>query len=243
MKSTCNTCGVWAVRNAAFCWQCGHPIAATGHTFESAIGNGYDAPAASVPAKPQTPIWDKILRFGAVVGSVSVGSAFLGWPAELVPITGIGYVVAPTLFNWSVRFVGLLPKPKLESGSDNAATLRVEHVTEDKKHWLLYDFPGGIELKHIQWIAEQVVGEGMSFSRRNVCKPGKLSQGEFETIRDFWLSIHYAFYRDEAAPNRGLILSERCRRLLKKSQQITVVDGGGWLTSPSKSTLITAKAG
>jgi hypothetical protein len=93
---------------------------------------------------------------------------------------------------------------------------------------LLSELPDSITLAQLQHVARMVLeppdGEGRPFARLKICKPGLFSQGDFYTLRDAWLKSHHALYLDPAAPNRGIILTERTRRLLKKSLRLMVVD-------------------
>lgn len=218
----CPTCGTWAVRNANFCWQCGHAIAAMGHRFESSIGNGSASsmapPSAPMSAGPQTPMSEHILRIGTIALGASAGALFADLNPAWIGLGPVAYALAGPVGNWFIRFMGRVPK--IEVNKDTATTLRIEHVTEDKKHWLLLDFPQGIELEHLQYIAQEVLDKKAPFSRPALCKPGSLTQGEFYKIRDFWLQHRYAYYKHPQAKQQGIALTERCRRLLKKSQKI-----------------------
>jgi hypothetical protein len=157
------------------------------------------------------------------------GHLFLEWDPSLTIILPIGYV----LLGPAAEFIGVLAGrlPAVEFSRDRQTKITIEHKETDnygKRRMLLSELPDSISLAQLQHIARAVLdppdGEGESFSRLKVCKPGLFSQGDFYTLRDAWLKSHHALYLDPAAPNRGIILTERTRRLLKKSVRLMVVD-------------------
>ena len=223
----CFACGSWTVRGANFCHNCGQALATNGHSFESSIGGPGPGPGYIAPGKPRQPIKDKMGVALVLAMGASVGALFDDWSPAWIALAPMGYVLFEPVTDALAILLGKMPKFE----KSEQTTLRVEHfeTSQDGKRFVgLYDLPQGIELCHLQHIAEIVldppIGEGMPFSRLKVCKPGKLTQGQFYALRDSWLGTHHAFYRDPAAPNRGLILTERCTRILKKSVRLMVVD-------------------
>jgi hypothetical protein len=177
-----------------------------------------------------TPISEHVLRIGTLFLGGLCGHLFLEWDPSLTVILPLGYV----FLGPAAEFIGTLAGklPAMEFGQTGPLTLRVEHhetSDEGRRFVGLYDMPDSIGLEHLQWIAGKVLpppdGEGESFSRRQVCKVGRLSQLQFETVRDAWLKINYAFYRNPAAPQQGIVLTPRCMKMLKRAHGGVVVAG------------------
>lgn len=226
-------CGSWTVRNANFCWRCGNELGDPGHTFESSYGNGNDnhhQPPTNGQAKTsRETVIERMATAGMLLLGAVVGVVVDGWNSAWIPLLPIGYLCFPYVKDFAFGLAGKFPH---EFSKDTTTTLKIEHhETNDagKRFVGLYDLPDTIQLEHLQHIAKLCLspptGEGRQFSRLKVCRPGKLSQGQFYTLRDTWLETHHVFYRDANSPNRGLVLTERCTRLLKKSVRLMVVDG------------------
>ena len=221
MTRNCPTCGAWRVRNGHFCWQCGQPLAVVG------FGSMPAGPVGAAPMRSRTPVTDNVWRVAALGLGAGCGVLFADWDPAWIAIVLMGYI----LLGPAGEFLGTLfgKIPPMEFGKGDKLTLRVEHhETSDKgkKFVDLYDMPDTIGLEHLQWIAGKVLpepeGEGRAFSRRQVCKVGKLSQLQFETIRDEWLN----FYRNPAAPQQGPCFK---RKMPPYAQKSAWWRGGGWL--------------
>jgi len=212
-KLNCDNCNSWTVRGANFCHNCGHSLSLV---FEYSQGNG--GPQMAQNGMIRSNWKDRVATTILIVSTAGIGAIVGVLDTGYMVLVPLAYLLWEPASKLILDILGKLPDkpPKaLET------TLRVEHKTPDNKHWRLYDFPAGIELAHIQHIAriclEPPTGEGAAFSRRKVKRNGALSQGQFETISQFFLDVNYAFYRDNAAPNLGIVLTERCNRLLKKA--------------------------
>lgn len=230
MARNCPNCNKWTVRGANFCHHCACVLG--GSVFEYGPGPELGPGQVVTEAGPRKTLKDKAMTATLLGMAAACGVLFAGWDAAWIAFTPMIYLSYEPAKDFVAALAGKLPEPKSE-----ATTLRVEHVTEDKRHWLLYDFPEGISLDHLQHIARKVlpepIGEGAKFSRRVVCEKGFMSQGQFETIKEFWIRINYAYYRGPD-PREGIILTERCNRLLKKSLNLGLVAGGGWLAVTEK---------
>lgn len=198
---------------AKFCPHCGASLA-KGHSFEYAL-DGASSAADPVPGQS---LADKALTTGLVALAVFAGVLADAWSPVWVALVPLAYLLSPSL----IRVLTKLPKIE----KSHYTTLRVEHSEKsvDGRNVIIDEFPPHIEVNHIRHIAEKClpkpVGDGLTFSRPNVCQPGKLSQGDFRIIRDIWLESNHCFYRNPLVKNQGLVLTERCYRLLKR-----VVDG------------------
>jgi len=201
---TCSHCNSWTITNANFCFQCGVSLVSTSFEYNS--------------LQPASFNWkDKMLTTVSLATIAAGASFFANWPTEFIALLPLGYLLYTPISKLLLDILGKLPE---KQSATVETTLKIEHTSLDKKHWLIADVPPGIELKHIQHIAK--VCETKPFSRRNCCQAGKLSQGEFEKIRDFFLEMNYTFYRNRHSPTTGMILTERGKRLLKKSLSPTL---------------------
>ena len=208
----CPSCHKSTLRKANFCHTCGAKLnRATAFELASPAID----PALSLP-KSSVSKTDVIITTG-LIWSLSLGGC---WLAEIDPawsvVPGLVTLIGPTIAEAAYHWV-TLPKPPREQ----AQKIQVEHVDEIGRPRSLYDFEETITLDNLVWVATRIE-MGQSFSRRGMCQPGKFSQGDFYKVRDEFLRLRYAFYKNPAVPNEGIILTPRCLKLLKK----VVVDGG-----------------
>lgn len=231
-KHCCNTCGAWAVRNGAFCWHCGMALAAPGrHRFEASYGsNGIGAPASAQAWEPggvKTSISEHVWRVAALGLGAGCGVLFADWPAATIPIAMMTYAMAGPAGEFIATLAGKMPP--VEFGGDGVQTLRVEHIErglDGRKFIGLYDLPQQITLAKLKHVAKICLpmphGAGRGFSRPALQKSGTFSQHDYAILREFWLQSNHCFWRDVNAPNLGVELSERARRLLKKALLVVV---------------------
>jgi hypothetical protein len=141
------------------------------------------------------------------------------WLAEINPawsvLPGLVTLMGPTMANAAYHWA-TLPKPPKE----HINKIQVEYVDEYRTPRNLYDFNEYITLEHLVWVGKRHA-DGVPFSRRGMCEPGKFSQGDYYKLRDEFLRLRYAFYKNTAVKNEGIILTPRCKKLLNR-----VVDGG-----------------
>lgn len=220
MTNNCENCGSWLVRAANFCHRCGQPVAPGPQPVQ--VGRNFEYSGSSRPLPLPPGGFSASWKDGAsttilLVSVTGIGAIVGAWPAAYVGIVPLTYLLWQPASRTLLDLLGRLP----ERSQEAATTLRVEYKSEDNRHWLIDDYPANITPAHLKHIArkclEPPLGEGARFSRRKVAEPGKLSQGEFEAIRDLWLGSHYAFYKNELAPSVGIVLTERCTRLLRKA--------------------------
>lgn len=230
MSNHCSTCNNWIVRGANFCHHCGHAIAGN-TTFETSFGgSSVQAGGVAPPSgRHRAPVSDHIWRVATLFLGGLCGHLFLDWDPGWIVYGPLGYV----LLGPAAEFIGVLAGrlPAVEFSRDRQTKITIEHKETDnygKRRMLLSELPDSITLAQLQHVAKMVLeppeGECLPFARLKICTPGVFSQGDFYTLRDAWLKSHHALYLDPAAPNRGIILTERTRRLLKKSVRLMVVD-------------------
>ena len=196
-----------------------------GQRFESSYGNGTQGepsgPAWDAPA-PQTPISEHVMRMMAIGLGAGAAALFADIDPVWIGLGPVGYALAGPIGNWFLRVAGRWPRP--EFSQDTTTTLRVEHIERDdagRTFIGLYDLPEQITLEKLQHVANiclpRPVGEGKGFSKPALKKPGTFSQPDYDILREHWLATNHCFWRDEKSPTRGVELTERTYRLLKKS--------------------------
>lgn len=229
-STRCLSCGKKIVpKGANFCYSCGAKTPYYKPIFESAIvanwDNTPDRPGPARPASVATKARPKVLMTEAIIFSgLGVGSLAL-WPYSSEASAGLAislliFATPKVLPSVSHSFVEVWHE--LKQGRPGPAqvearpeVLRVEHVDEFGRPRLIAEFDSSIGLRELAWIGKKM-GEGASFSRPQLCQAGCLSQGQFHTIKGDFLKYHYALPRDERAPNLGVILTERGKRLVKR---------------------------
>jgi len=233
MSMTNCVCGSWTVKGSHFCHMCGNSLATNGHVFESSYGNGngghhHPGPLNEVQGVRGPGAKDKLTTTFLFAAAAAAGALFADWDSSWIAFSPMIYLA----FDPAKEFIlGLAGKIPMELSRDTTTTLKVEHyeTNEAGRRFVgLYDLPAGIDLAHLQHIARICLpppaGEGRSFSRPSLCKPGKLSQGQFNDLKANWLEINHCFYKNPLATSRGLILTERATRLLKKSLLLIAAD-------------------
>ena len=222
-NSGCSSCNGWTINGARFCHHCGHILG--GMSFEYATGSGSVGVSGPTLGASGQSVKDKAATTGLIALAMSAGTLTETWGPEWIALGPLAYLLYPYAHKLLLDLAGKLPEKQ-----PGHTKIKVEHSekTIDGKRILIDEYPEEIELSHIQHIAKVCLpnpaGRGLEFSRLNVCRPGKLSQGQFRIIRDIWLESHHAFYRNPLVKNQGLVLTERCNRLLKKSLSLVVVD-------------------
>lgn len=207
----CPHCRKSTLRKAKYCHHCGTGLKdGSVKSFQSAV----PANVSTVSAQSVTKM--EMVTTTGLIWTLSLGGC---WLAEINPawsvLPGLVTLMGPTVANAAYHWL-TLPKPPKE----HINKIQVEHVDEYQRPRSLYDFEAFITLEHLVWVANQV-RHGKPFSRRGLCQPGQFSQGDFYKVRDEFLRLHYAFYKNPAIKNEGIILTPRCLKLLKR-----VVDGG-----------------
>jgi len=198
----------------------------SGHQFESSYSsNSFEGePSRSVweSGGTKTSISEHVWRVGALGLGAGCGVLFADWPAATIPIAMMTYAMAGPVGEFIATLAGKMPA--VEFGGDGVQTLRIEHIEQGddgQKFIGLYDLPKEITLEKLQHVADVCLpmphGAGKGFSKPALKKPGTFSQPDYDILREHWLATHHCFWRDENAKTRGVELTERAYRLLKKS--------------------------
>lgn len=228
----CQNCKSWTIRGAYFCHNCGLALAGSGrHRLESSYNaGGIEAPASAPAWEPggvKTSISEHVWRVAALGLGAGCGVLFADWPAATIPIAMMTYAMAGPAGEFIATLAGKMPA--VEFGGDGVQTLRVEHIErghDGRKFIGLYDLPQQITLAKLQHVAKVCLpmphGAGKGFSRPALQKSGTFSQQDYAILREAWLQSNHCFWRDVKAPNLGVELSERARRLLKKALLVVV---------------------
>lgn len=197
MRRSCTECKKWIVKNANYCWHCGFSFKA--NTFETTTTELDRDQSGIQPA-------NQIVHVGLIFGASWLGAIWLDWAPALSVIPPLGYLIGlPFLEAYLAA-----PKPALKP---DKTTLKVEYKSEDSRHWAIDNYPDEITFAHLQHVARRVILEQKSFSRRNICKGRIMSQESYRILHGYWQTNNLLIVR----PNNHNILTERCRRLLKKA--------------------------
>lgn len=65
----------------------------------------------------------------------------------------------------------------------------------------------GVPEHTLVWVARRLVDDGVSFSRRNLCRRGKCSQGQFEDVQAVLIKNHWAVWKDPQTPTLGCVIN------------------------------------
>jgi len=212
----CPNCSKSTLRKAKFCHNCGQSL--TGHQNKSPNKAQFQTtiPDTVVTVGPNQVTKMEMVTTVGLIWSLSLGGC---WLAEINPawsvLPGLGTLIAPTIANAAYQW-RTLPKPPRE----HINKIQVEHVDQYHRPRSIYDFEESITMDHLQHVAKRIT-DGEPFSRRGICQPGQFSQGDYYKIRDEFLRLNYAFYKNPAVKNEGIVLTPRCQKLLKR-----VVNGG-----------------
>lgn len=211
----CPNCKKSTLRKAKYCHNCGASLS-NNAKFEStaAVVVTDQAVVSNAPSKME------LITTTGLIWGLSLGGC---WFADIDPawsvVPGLVTLIGPTVAEAAYQWV-TLPKPPRE----HITKIQAEHVDELGRPRTIADFDEKISLAQLAWVANRVA-DGQPFSRRGMCQPGKFSQGDFYAVRDEFFKLHYAFYKNPAVPNEGIILTPRCQKLLKSVVK-GVVDGG-----------------
>jgi len=206
----CPDCQKSTLRKAAYCHHCGTALtksASQKTEFLHTQSLSVSPPVQGKHAKRN----DLIVTTGLIWG-MSLGGCWLAGidPAWSV-VPGLVTLIGPTIAEAGHAWV-TLPKPPREQ----ITKIQAEHIDEQGRPRSIYDFDDKITLDMLVWVADAVVNQEKPFSRRGICEAGRFSQGNFYTVRDEFLRLNYAFYKNPTIPNEGIILTPRCLKLLKK---------------------------
>lgn len=220
--STCPRCSKWTVKGANYCHNCGFNLSGVFNAHSPAIAqNG---------------------AFGGTTTRITHNHNYKTHLVELLGITGLSIGLVWSVANDQVIIAVALiiplaayvtPKlvPALATSfaeiraawamgparpkNDNSV-LKVEFIDDYGRPRLLSEFHRSVELRHLAWIGQRV-GEGASFSRPQLTQNGVFSQGQFHQVKRDFMRLNYAIPRDPKAPNLGVILTERGKRLVKRA--------------------------
>lgn len=91
------------------------------------------------------------------------------------------------------------PEPEPQPGD---ITIRVEHITEDKRHWLLDRLDQRITIAELWRVADVIIKDQKNFSRPVLTRYANLSQNKFHLIDYDFKRLNYCF---KANGNRTLM--------------------------------------
>lgn len=210
----CPKCNKWTVKAANYCHHCASPLGCD--VFESA------SPTITTKATRPATRQDhrSFLAEAATITTLAIGSVYslasdyhilsiaLSIPLIVYVAPKLGPTITASLLDIKQIVTSPRPKPKHQ-------TFTLEHVDEYVRPRLIADLDARIQPLHLAWIGQQIA-VGRSFSRLALCKPGKLSQGQYNLIKADFIKYHYVIPRDYQSPNLGVILTERGKRLVKR---------------------------
>ena len=197
MAKSCSECKKWIVKKANYCWHCGLNFKT--NTFETTTDEINREQPGNRPN-------NQIIHVGLIFGSSWLGASLLDWAPALSVIPPLGYLIGLPFLE------AFLAAPKPDPKPDKK-TLQVEYKSEDNRHWVVDDYPEQITFAHLQHIAKTVILEKRTFSRRNICKGRGMSQEAYRILHGYWQTNNLLIVR----ANNHNVLTERCRRLLKKA--------------------------
>ena len=220
--NTCPRCHRWTVKNASYCHNCGFNLRGEfiAHSPGIAQNGAFGGSVTRITHKHD---YKSFIAEGFFITALSVG---LVWSvANELPLVAVGLVLPLAVYALP-KFVPALASSFAEvktalamrptNDKPGNQTLKVEFVDDWGRPRLLADFHQSIQIGHLAWIGEKLEG-GATFSRRGMCQNGRLSQNKFELITSEFLRLNYVVPKDPKAPNLGVILTERGRRLVKKA--------------------------
>lgn len=195
MADKCPRCGSWKVKNANYCWNCGYTFKFPSDNFETELNIGHSSAIPQIAAET-----------GMILILSYLGILWAGWPLAMSVIPPFLHLVGQPLFK------SYLNAPKPEHSIDKT-TLKVEYKTDNNRHWQIDHYPQQITYRHLEHVAKICVLDKQSFSRRNICKTGLMSQEDYRRLHTYWRENNLLFIK----PNNQNILTPRCQILLKKA--------------------------
>ncbi len=197
--ANCTSCSKCKVNRANYCWHCGTRFGQSPSktSFESEL---------PVQIKSQSVIGQQVAEAILIFTFSYAGALWLKIPPGLsiAPplLLLIGRPILETYWN----------APKREPEPDKTL-LKVEYKSENSRHWLLDTYPEQIGYRHLQHIAKICIMDKGTFSRRNICRTGLISQESYRILHAYWKKNNMLIVRK----NKHNMLTERCWRLLKKT--------------------------
>ena len=185
-------------------------------TFES-VSSHINPPTIKTAPKPTKYFWNSDFARGLLLlGGVPLVGANIAWlgghPTYYGAVIGtagavaIGSCLAVTKWYFE-RPTTTATKPP----PPRATTVRIEHLSDDKRHWLLNELNPALTLELLRSVAEQITA-GANFSRYGL--RSVLSQNKWHILKDDFLKLDYC----KPLPNgrNGYELTFRGRQFLRK---------------------------
>ena len=217
----CSRCGSWTIRGANFCHQCGCSLT---ETFEAS------APALAGPGgmvHQTREIIHKnsrtLLAEGGLLTALAVGFTYA--VANELPALAIGLTIPLSAYaipkilpavSGSIAELRTAFALSPKQSKSNNEVLRVEFTDELQRPRILQEFDERIGVQHLAHIGKRL-GEGAAFSRPQMAEPGALSQVKFDLVKAEFLRLNFAIPKHPKAPNLGVVLTERGRRLVNRA--------------------------
>lgn len=213
----CTKCKKWTVGGANYCHHCGHYLKSGPNTFNNSVPI---APRPTTPRQPGSNNHKVILAEGGLITILAMSEVYalandsytvaigLSIPLVAYTIPKLAPVIGGLAVDIKTVFYTPAPKP-------TAQTIQVEHVDEHGRPRIIADLDNRIQPEQLAWIGQKIIS-GASFSRPALCEPGRLSQSQYHIIKSDFQRLNYVIAVDKRAPNLGVILTERGKRLVKR---------------------------
>lgn len=215
MENTCSRCQRWTIKGAVYCHHCGFNLTGELHSHSPA------GVIASPPVRQTLRLDWKAIISTKLLPAFAIGVIAFIVSGDWWYLLGAAMVVlaldwiAPGLHRGALDWVSTL-QSRVKPLKSPDKPLRVEHIDDYQRPRLLHDMHKSITLQDLAWLHYRI-GQGAKFSRRGMCRPGRLSQAKYEQIcRDF-VRLGYAEPKNGNADNLGIELNTRGRRVIRQA--------------------------
>ena len=138
--------------------------------------------------KVDGPIGDVVLLLGALAGFTGV--AWLGFgPGWIAPTIGLS--ITAGLAGIKAWRGSLLPEPAEPTEPEPQKPIRLEHISQDKTHWLIGELDEAITMPILESVAKAMMSPRANWSRPYLTKNSKVSQSKYKVLTDDLLNFGY----------------------------------------------------